>query len=549
MAEYIIKSRAVFDGRADSCKPLAVWIKDDRIKKLLSYDETNAVPADVPIYDMGDKLVMPSFIDAHTHIFTGAVAASEYVCNMLDACHSEQECVEQMAAYVKAHPGQKRIRGTGWFIGNWTEDRMPDKRSLDAYFPDTPVYLECADAHSMWLNSAALAEAGIRPNPSLANGMIETYPDGELTGMLIEPEAYAPAMEKFMDFTDEEMTEIHRHFKQVLAENGVAGLSEMFAEDYTEETYKKYELLKKLDDEEGLYANVYVYTKLFGYTSFEKFFEMKEKLDSRHFQITGLKGFIDGVTETYTGLLLESYTDRPDTCGEKLPLWPRAKMQEEITAANEAGIQVRLHCIADGSVRMALDMYEEAGKRTGRKDLRNTIEHIENIHPDDIRRFKELDVVASMQPYHLILSNNDKIVRLGKKRCRYEWPMKSITNTGASFAVGTDYPVVGLDPFQTIYAAVTRKDADGRISGQNPWEVIDMATVLKGYTYGAAYVYQAEDRTGSIEEGKCANLIVLDQNLFTIDSDKIPDTKVVWNIFEGQTIYDRLNNLAGASGI
>ena len=503
MAEYIIKSRAVFDGRADSCKPLAVWIKDDRIKKLLPYDETNAVPADVPIYDMGDKLVMPSFIDAHTHIFTGAVAASEYVCNTLDACHSEQECVEQMAAYVKAHPGQKRIRGTGWFIGNWTEDRMPDKRSLD----------------------------------------------GELTGMLIEPEAYAPAMEKFMDFTDEEMTEIHRHFKQVLAENGVAGLSEMFAEDYTEETYKKYELLKKLDDEEGLYANVYVYTKLFGYTSFEKFFEMKEKLDSRHFQITGLKGFIDGVTETYTGLLLEPYTDRPDTCGEKLPLWPRAKMQEEITAANEAGIQVRLHCIADGSVRMALDMYEEAEKRTGRKDLRNTIEHIENIHPDDIRRFKELDVVASMQPYHLILSNNDKIVRLGKKRCRYEWPMKSITNTGAAFAVGTDYPVVGLDPFQTIYAAVTRKDADGRISGQNPWEAIDMATVLKGYTYGAAYVYQAEDRTGSIEEGKCANLIVLDQNLFTIDPEKIPDTKVVWNILEGQTIYDRLNNLAGASGI
>lgn len=154
-----------------------------------------------------------------------------------------------------------------------------------------------------------------------------------------------------------------------------------------------------------------------------------------------------------------------------------------------------------------------------------------------------------MQPYHLILSNNDKIVRLGKKRCRYEWPMKSITNTGAAFAVGTDYPVVGLDPFQTIYAAVTRKDADGRISGQNPWEVIDMATVLKGYTYGAAYVYQAEDRTGSIEEGKCANLIVLDQNLFTIDPEKIPDTKVVWNIFEGQTIYDRLNNLAGVSGI
>lgn len=105
---------------------------------------------------------------------------------------------------------------------------------------------------------------------------------------------------------------------------------------------------------------------------------MKEKLDSRHFQITGLKGFIDGVTETYTGLLLEPYTDRPDTCGEKLPLWPRAKMQEEITAANEAGIQVRLHCIADGSVRMALDMYEEAEKEPEERisEIRSSISKI-----------------------------------------------------------------------------------------------------------------------------------------------------------------------------
>ena len=213
------------------------------------------------------------------------------------------------------------------------------------------------------LNSAALAEAGIRPNPSLANGMIETYPDGELTGMLIEPEAYAPAMEKFMDFTDEEMTEIHRHFKQVLAENGVAGLSEMFAEDYTEEIYKKYELLKKLDDEEGLYANVYVYTKLFGYTSFEKFFEMKEKLDSRHFQITGLKGFIDGVTETYTGLLLEPYTDRPDTCGEKLPSGRERRCRRRLRR------QMRLACRSDFIVsQMVLSAWHSTCTRKRKKN-------------------------------------------------------------------------------------------------------------------------------------------------------------------------------------
>lgn len=548
MNTFILKSRAVFDGISDTYRPMAILIENDRIAELLPYEfdspsasENSGKYADMPVYDMGDNLIMPSFIDAHTHIFSGAVAASPYVCNTLDICHSESECVDMIVEYAKQHPEQKRIRGMGWFVGGWADDSLPDKRSLDAYFPDTPVYLECADAHSMWLNSAALKEAGIRADANFSGGIIETFPDGELTGMLIEPAAYAPAMEKFMDFTDAEMMEIHRNFNRVLAENGIAGLSEMFADDYTEETFQKYMVLKKLDEQEGLHANVYVYTKLFGYTSFEAFYRMREQLDSRHFHITGLKGFLDGVTETYTGLLLEPYTDCPDTCGENLPLWPKAKMEQEIEAANREGIQVRLHCIADGSVRMALDMYERARKKTGRYDIRNTVEHIENIHPDDIRRFRQLGVIASMQPYHLILSNNDKIVRLGKKRCRYEWPMKSLTEAGAKLALGTDYPVVSLNPFRTIHAAVTRKDSQGAVSGQNPWEALDMATTLRAYTYEAACVYQAERETGSIETGKKANLIVLNQNLFTVHAEEIPNTKVLMTLFEGTVIYNSEN--------
>ena len=244
------------------------------------------------------------------------------------------------------------------------------------------------------------------------------------------------------------------------------------------------------------------------------------------------------MTETYTGLLLEPYTDRPGTCGEGLPLHPRERMQEEIAAANAAGIQVRLHCIGDGAVRMALDMYEESERQNGRRDLRNTIEHIENIHPDDLARFAALDVIASMQPYHLTLSNGAKVWRLGEKRCQLEFPIRSIYDCGGRIAIGTDYPVVTINPFATIYAAATRCDDAGLPTGCNAdTQKLPLPVILKAYTQGAARVYHADGVMGTIEAGKFANLLVLTDNLFEIPAERIRNTKVAVNYFEGREVY------------
>lgn len=534
---YIVRSTAVFDSVQDAPRPAAILIKGKKIEKVLPYD--CAGYGEYPVLDYGDKLIMSSFLDAHTHIFSGAVSASRYVCASLGKCRSAKECAEMIAEFAAKNPELKRLRGTGWFVGAWGNNTLPNRHLLDEAVPDRPVYLECADAHSMWLNTKALEEAGIVPRPDLENGIVETDENGELTGMLIEPVACEPAMKKYMEFSEEEMLGIHENFQKVLAENGIAALSEMFAEDYTEETYRKYELLKRVDEKEGLSAHVFVYTRLFGYTEFSEYFRMKEHFSSPHFHIAGVKGFIDGVTETYTGLLIEPYTDRPETCGDKLPLWPREKMEQEITAANAAGIQVRLHCIADGSVRMALDMYEKSLRVNGRKDIRNTIEHIENIHPDDLDRFAELSVIPSMQPYHLTLSENDKIIQLGAQRCRYEWPMKTILEHGGRLAIGTDFPVVGLNPFRTVYAAVTRKDDDGVPTGHNPWEAISLPDALKAYTIEASRVYHAEERMGSLEEGKDADLIVLERNLFAIPPEEIQNVTVFATYFEGKKIYQK----------
>ena len=539
MERYIIRSRQVFTGLTGRPQPAAVVVAGETIEKVLPWRcENFSDYGRLPVKDYGDALIVPSFVDAHTHLFSGAIDASDYVCDTLGVCESEAACVEMIAAYAAEHPNLRRIRGAGWFVGAWNDAPLPDKRSLDAAVGDRPVYLLCADSHSMWLNSRAIEEAGIPEDFDVENGEVCRDSDGRLTGLFIEPAAYAPAMEKYMEFSASEMLEIHRHFQRKLARYGISALSEMFADDYTRETKERYLQLVRLDQAGGLCAQTFLYTKLFDYTDFAPYFALQRQVRSAHVHGAGVKGFLDGVTETYTGLLLEPYTDKPDTCGEGLPLHPKERMQEEIAAANAAGIQVRLHCIGDGAVRMALDLYEESKRRNGSGDLRNTIEHIENIHPSDIARFAALDVVASMQPYHVTLSNGAKVWRLGEKRCQLEFPIRALYDAGASIAIGTDYPVVTINPFYTIYAALTRCDDAGRPTGCNSGtQRLPLAAILKAYTIGAARVYHADDVMGTIEEGKFANLLVLTDNLFEIPPEQILHTRVMVNYFEGKEVY------------
>ena len=172
----------------------------------------------------------------------------------------------------------------------------------------------------------------------------------------------------------------------------------------------------------------------------------------------------------------------------------------------------------------------------GEHRLRNTIEHIENIHPDDLDRFAELDVIPSIQPYHVTLAANGKVNQIGEKRARLQWPFRTLAEHGGQLALGTDYPVVSVDPFTTIYAAVTRRDDEGKLTSTNPWEKIPMADTLKAYTIGAARVYHVEDSMGTLEPGKMADIIVLSGDLFDVDKEEIRGMKVEANYFEGEKI-------------
>ena len=541
--DYCIRAKHLFIGDGNLPVSKCILIKDDRIEKVVNYgEELEFVDRKTIIIDAGDGLVMPGLIDAHTHFFNGALAYSDHVCTDIEYSISEKDCVRIISEYAKAHPNEKRIRGRGWFVTNWNDAPLPTKESLDAVIPDIPVYLAAADCHSYWLNSKALEECGITKDMEVETGYIGKLPNGELSGMLVEMDACKYADRKYSEFSLKEQKEIYLSFMEYAASLGVTSLSEMMPGEYNEEYLKKYKVIQQLGENGKAKCRLHLFTKLYDVESYEVAIQWKRELDNDWLKLSGLKGFIDGVVETYTGLLLEPYTDKPSTKGIGVPIISLEELKERIYKANKVGLPVRIHCIADGSVRMALDAFEYAITKTNIK-LPNTIEHIENIHPDDIKRFRELGVIPSMQPMHVVLDCDGKISRIGPERIKYEFPWKSMWDAFGGVAIGTDYPVVSLNPFDNIYAAVTRKNFDGNVASHNPNEVLSMCETLMGYTYWAAKCYGREDEIGTISEGKLADIVILNKNLFEISPEQIRETKVKLTMLGGKIIYEPRGDL------
>ena len=246
---------------------------------------------------------------------------------------------------------------------------------------------------------------------------------------------------------------------------------------------------------------------------------------------------MDGTTSQYTSPLLEPYSDRPEESGRSY--YPPEFFMDIIPKANRGGFDLKIHAIGDKAVRMLLDACEASFKQNDLSGIRNNVEHIENIHPSDIGRFKEFGVVASVQPAHLPLDAGEKTIRIGKERARYEWPFRSLLDAGAILAFGTDYPIYQLNPMHGIHAAVTRAYLDGTPVGSSPGEKITLKEALDAYTYGGAFSLNRENELGTLEAGKLADIVVLSENLFDLDPQEYLKAESLLTVMDGKIIYEK----------
>ena len=541
-ADFIIKSKNIFTGLEDEPFQGAVIVSGEEITEVIKGElSLEEYSRDVKLIECGDKLVMPGMIDAHMHFYMGACANSQYMNMEIDKSTSEEDCIRMMKEYEAKHPDFKRLLGWGWFPVVWGTDEMPSRKSLDEAFPDKEVILYCADGHTSWLNTKGLEACGLDENTELEFGEVKLDENGKPTGIVTEG-ACLIAFEKMCDFPIENLREMYGDIIKDLLSQGITMVGDLTTLKLTDSYYEILDKLTTLNDEGGMNIKLNIYTSIHEFDGFENELKLKEKYSKGNIRYAGLKHLMDGVTSTYTALMLEPYEDNPDSVGDPAN-FERDYYMRNVAKANEVGLPVRLHCIGDRSVRWALDSFEEANKQNdnpgNKKGFRNAVEHIESIHPDDIPRFKELGVVASSQPAHLTLDANEKISRIGLERCRWEWPHKSFLDAGATVCFGTDYPVIPFDPFENIYAAVTRKDWDRKPTGVNPEECISLSDALKCYTYAGAYSYNMDHEVGTLEAGKKADIVILDRNLFETAEDDIPNTKVEKTFLDGKLVYEK----------
>ncbi|WHY59064.1 amidohydrolase [Peribacillus simplex] len=536
LADIIISSKAVFTGLSDQPEPASIAITDNKIIAIGSEDEIKPYSgANTKIYQFNDQLIIPGFHDFHLHMMDGAVSMNS--ANLFSA-RSEEEALEMIRKFAASRSEDPWIIGASWDAGYWDTQQLPNRHSLDRILPDRPVLMFHAEGHYVWVNSKALEIANITrhtENPSY--GIIGKDETGEPNGLLYEKAMDAVILHAY-DFTKEQKRDLFTNFLAHAASLGVTSVHDLFAIEALE-MLNDYDVFKEFEDNGELTARIHLWPAL--NDNLERVKQLRDTYQSDKLRVSGLKQFIDGVITARTAYLLEPYADQPKTRGESS--FPPETIKKWVVDADKEGFSIRFHAIGDGAVRLALDAYEEAQKTHGKRDSRHSVEHIEVIHPDDVHRFKELGVTASMQPDHFAMSERGVYTeRIGNEREKHVFSINTLKEAGARLAFGTDFPIDILNPLLQIYRAVTRIDSSGK-TVWHPHERITLAEALKAYTAGPAYGAFREQELGTLEVDKLADIIVLKRNLFEVHVEEIPDTKVQLTIMDGKVVYDRTTAL------
>jgi predicted amidohydrolase YtcJ len=503
-------------------KILFVGSTNDALKRM-NLDESNEV------IDLKGKLMLPGFIDNHVHFIYGGL----YL-NGIDLrnANSTDELKKILKEYAEKNKG-KWITGGYWDHEKWEVKNYPTKELIDEVVSDQPVFVSRLDGHMGVANSLALKLAGItKETKSPEGGLIVRDPQtGEPTGLLKDA-----AMELIFNIIPSPSKEEYYDALLVALEEakklGITSVQDItFAEAL--ESYQK------ARDENKLTCRIFTRWPISDYKSLvEK--GIKVGYGDEYIRMGSLKAFADGSLGSSTAWFFEKYNHDTTTFGLPMDIVTDGSLERWALDADKNGLQISVHAIGDKANSYILDLFEKIVNENPKWDRRFRIEHAQHVKFEDIKRFAELGVIASAQPYHCIDDGVWAEKRIGPDRIKYTYPFKSFLDAGAKICFGTDWYVAPLNPLLGLYAAVTRRTLDDKNpDGWVPEQKISIEDAIKCYTIYSAYASFEENIKGSIEVGKLADLVVLSEDILTIDPIKIKDVQVVMTVFDGKIIYQK----------
>ena len=464
----------------------------------------------------------------------------------LNGAKTVAEIQTRVKEYAASHPAAKEpwITGMGWTYPTFGAAALPDKKILDDVVPDRPVYLVAFDGHSSWANSKALAMAGVtNQTPDPPNGKVVRDASGEATGALKEWAG---------ELVASKMPKPTRAERLAALRNGIRaankfGLTRVQSAGQDFEYLDLYDELRRNGDLTlRFYVAYFLNPPELRPADMEKIEKARQTYHDEWISGGVVKTMLDGVVEAHTAAMLTPYSDDPSQSGKLF--WNPEKYKAAVLELDKRGLQIFTHAIGDKAVRTALDAYEDAARTNHTHDARPRIEHIETITAEDIPRFGKLGVIASVQPLHLYPDEDTLDIwarNVGPERAQRAWSFHSIQADGGHLAFGSDWPVVTMNPWEGLQTGVTRKTSEGKPEGGFvPSEAVSLEEGIKAYTLGAAFAGRRDEEEGSLEMGKLADLIIVDQDLFKIPASKIDKTRVMLTMVGGKVVYQSAGSIS-----
>lgn len=500
----------------------AVAIRDGKIIATGTSTEILHRYAATSIIDLEGKYVYPGFIDAHSHFF--GYASDLLKCD-LTGTRSYTELLEKLSLFSKENKFEWLL-GRGWDQNDWEDTGYPDKTELDSLFPQQPVFLMRIDGHAALCNSAALRRANITSSTKITGGEI-VLKDGQPTGLLIDnavdlvKEVIPPFSEALN--SDALLTAQENCFRVGLTSVCDAGLGK-----------DSIELIRRLQKKDRL--KIRVYAMISDTKKSRDYYFKKGPILTDRLTVRAIKLYADGALGSRGALLKQPYSDQPEHYG--FLLHDVAYMNNLADEALEHGFQLCTHAIGDSAIRLMLDIFRE--HLLGTNNRRWRLEHCQVVDPKDLGDFKKLSVIPSVQPTHATSDMYWAGSRLGDDRLKTAYCFKDLLKQSDRLAFGTDFPVERIDPLLTFYAAVARKDTSGfPENGFLPENKIKRKDALRAMTIWAAYANFEDLKKGSIEVGKYADLVILDQDILECEEDQLLSTQVVATYVDGELLYRR----------